>query len=49
MERRGNLNVAADPLQNVLYHLASELYGYTGANDQADLMNFFSESQGAVQ
>ncbi|MBF0981353.1 hypothetical protein HXK74_01820 [Candidatus Gracilibacteria bacterium] len=42
-ERRGNLNVSDDPMQNVLYRLACELYGYTGENDKAQLMQFYSE------
>ena len=42
-ERRWNLNVSDDPMQNVLYRLACELYGYTGENDKAQLMQFYSE------
>lgn len=42
-ERRWNLNVSDDPMQNVLYRLACELYGYTGENDEAQLMQFYSE------
>ena len=30
-------------MQNVLYRLACELYGYTGENDKAQLMQFYSE------
>ena len=42
-ERRWNLNISDDPMQNVLYRLACELYGYTGENDKAQLMQFYSE------
>ena len=42
-ERRWNLNVSDDPMQNVLYRFACELYGYTGENDKAQLMQFYSE------
>ena len=42
-ERRWNLNVSDDPMQNVLYRLACELYGYTGENDKAQLIQFYSE------
>ena len=42
-ERRWNLNVSDDLMQNVLYRLACELYGYTGENDKAQLMQFYSE------
>ena len=42
-ERRWNLNVSDDPMQNVLYRLACELYGYIGENDKAQLMQFYSE------
>ena len=42
-ERRWNLNVSDDPMQNVLFRLACELYGYTGENDKAQLMQFYSE------
>lgn len=43
-ERRWNLNISDDPLQNVMYRLASELYGYTGANEKSEIMSFFSEN-----
>ena len=42
-ERRWNLNISDDPMQNVLYRFACELYGYTGENDKAQLMQFYSE------
>ena len=42
-ERRWNLNISDDSMQNVLYRLACELYGYTGENDKAQLMQFYSE------
>ena len=47
-ERRWNLNISEDPMQNVMYRLASELYGYTGPNEKSELMAFFSEDQGNV-
>lgn len=42
-ERRWKLNISDDPMQNVLYRLACDLYGYTGENDKAQLMQFYSE------
>ena len=42
-ERRWNLNISDDPMQNVLYRFACELYGYTGENDKVQLMQFYSE------
>ncbi|MDO4713551.1 MAG: hypothetical protein Q4B28_02655 [bacterium] len=44
LERRGMMEIADDPMQNVLYQLAKQLYGYAGQNDQEALMQFFSEN-----
>lgn len=48
-ERRWDLNISDLPMQNILYRLANELYGYSGANEQSELMRFYSESLGSVQ
>lgn len=42
-ERRGITDISDDPMQNILYQLAKELYGYSGKNDWEELMNFFSQ------
>lgn len=47
-ERRAMMEISDDPIQNALYRLAKELYGYSGQNAQADLMCFYSESLGSV-
>lgn len=48
LERRGMMEIADDPMQNVLYQLAKQLYGYGGHNEQEALMQFFSEAEGGV-
>lgn len=40
-ERRGIMEVSDDPMQNVLYQLAKQLYGYVGQNTPEELMQFF--------
>lgn len=42
-ERRGMIEISDDPMQNVLFQLAKQLYGYEGANEKESLMQFFSE------
>ncbi len=37
------MEVSDDPMQNVLFQLAKQLYGYEGKNEKEALMNFFSE------
>lgn len=48
LERRGMMEIADDPMQNVLYQLAKQLYGYAGHDEQEALMQFFSEAEGGV-
>ena len=43
-ERYAEMEVSDDSMQNVLYRLAKELYGYSGNNKKADLMSFYSEN-----
>ena len=43
-ERYAEMEVSDDSMQNVLYRLAKELYGYSGHNKKADLMSFYSEN-----
>lgn len=45
-ERRAVMEISDDPMQNVLYRLAKELYGYTGENEKVALMAFYDESLG---
>ncbi len=47
-ERNAVMEISDGPIQNALYRLAKELYGYTGANEKEDLMAFYDESNGAV-
>lgn len=47
-ERRAIMEISDDPMQNVLYRLAKELYGYTGENEKGALMAFYDEGNGWV-
>ncbi len=42
-ERNGTMEYSDNILQNVMYRLAKELYGYTGNNDKNTIMEFYSE------
>lgn len=44
IEKRWLMEISDDPLQNVLYRLARELFWYSKENEIQSLMNFFSES-----
>ena len=44
-ERNWVTDISDDPLQNILYRLAKELFWYSGENDIQWLMGFFSESK----
>lgn len=47
-ERNTVMEISDDPIQNTLYRLAKELYGYTGENTKEDVMAFYDEGNGAV-
>ncbi|MDR0859637.1 MAG: hypothetical protein LBO09_01270 [Candidatus Peribacteria bacterium] len=47
-ERNVDTSVSEKVSQNIIYRLAKEFYGYTGKNDAMELMQYYSETDGAV-